>query len=173
MAIRSYVRSSRENSVFCLCLGSSACRHCLTSDIRRNNFLSLYSQYELVSSLLKVWQQNPRLKAFRNLILIRTKSVCGQRAACNATVARPALALLQTSQLEPAPSRPAGRRTGIGRTRRSAGRLAGRGLAGGAAIAADFSVAAAAAVTPRKPQSRDARVWLVNYQGGLCLLYIA
>ena len=115
----------------------------------------LYSQYELASSLLKVWQPNPRLKAFRNLILIRTESVCGQRAACNATVARPALALLQTSQLEPAPSRPAGRRTGIGRTRRSAGRLAGRGLAGGAAIAADFSVAAAAAVTPREPQSRE------------------
>jgi len=41
------------------------------------------------------------------------------------------------------------------RTRRSAGRLAGCALAGGAAIAAESSVAVAAAVTPREPQSES------------------
>ena len=44
--------------------------------------------------------------------------------------------------------------TRVGRTRQSAERLAGRVLAGGAAIAAEFSVAAAA-VTPREPISLD------------------
>ena len=45
---------------------------------------------------------------------------------------------------------------------KSAGRLADRELAGRAAIAAEFSVAAAAAVTPRDPQSRHEREWLAN-----------
>jgi len=46
-----------------LCLGSSAFRQCLSSDMLRNNFLS---PADMSSSILKVWQQNPRLKAFRN-----------------------------------------------------------------------------------------------------------
>jgi len=40
------------------------------------------------------------------------------------------------------------------RTRRSAGRLAGHGLAGGASTAAEFLVAGASTVTPREPKSR-------------------
>jgi len=44
------------------------------------------------------------------------------------------------------------------RTRRSAGRLVVRGLAGGAGIAAELLVAAAAAVTPRERKSREPRL---------------
>jgi len=44
----------------------------------------------------------------------------------------------------------------LNRTRWSAGRPAGRGLPGGAVIAAEFSVAAdAAAMTPGEPKSRS------------------
>ena len=52
-------------------LGSSACRQCLSSDILRNNFLS---PADMSSSILKVWQQNPRLKAFRNKLSRRALS---------------------------------------------------------------------------------------------------
>jgi len=56
--------------------------------------------------------------------------------------------------------------------RRKTGR---RGIAGGSAIAAKFRVAAAAAaVTPREPQSRESeQVWLVLFIGHVMLFLLS
>jgi len=77
---------------------------------------------------------------------------------------------LQNEQASAACMRQRCARLELNQTRRSAGRLAGRGLAGRAAIAAEFSVAAdAAAMTPGEPKSRSSLLINLLFTASSCV----